>query len=85
MVCILVMVLLCKSGIYKGLCINFVIFLFFKCYREETKEVCCESCMDCTFWKKVLKPKMGDLYILLNIYLNINLYLFFCFGLYLFL
>jgi hypothetical protein len=32
MVCILVMVLLCKSGIYKGLCINFVSFLFFKCF-----------------------------------------------------
>jgi hypothetical protein len=53
-----------------------LLFIFFKCYREETKEVCRESCMDCIFWKKVLKPKMRDLYILLNIYLNINSYLF---------
>jgi hypothetical protein len=70
-VCVLVMVLLCKNFLL-------ILFLCFKCYREEAKEICCKSCMDCTFWKKALKPKLRDLYILLNICLNISLNIYIC-------
>ena len=78
---ILVMVLLCRNDIYKGLYIIFVIFSKTFIGTKPIRYVV-NIAWIALFGRKALKPKREDLYILLNMCLNINsFYLFLCIGL----